>query len=314
MKKLLSFIIIIVLVALIIFKWNDISQFIVQKIIFKDQYEIAESNEHYKSDNFLIFQNVSDLTIKSKADFNNFLYTVLNNGWDSFSFFCDFEYDDCINDFKSYIKDSIYVEAINNYVNPFNSFESITVSVNNFNKITLDIEKLYSEKEIDAVNQKINNFIATHIKENMSDREKVKAFHDWVINNSKYDETFNINTDRELYVYHPYNAYGPLIEGYAVCSGYSDAMAIFLNKMKIKNYKISNLTDNKKDEGHIWNYALIDNEWLHIDLTWDDPLMSDGSNILIHDFFLINNAKLKKIGTDQHIFSDEYYLEAKTAN
>lgn len=311
MKKL-SWFIVISAIVITIWKWDEISQYVVQKIIFRDQYEIAESNEYYKSEDFLLFKNVNQLTIKSKEDFNNFLYTVLNSGWDSFSFFCDFGYNNCVNDFKDYIKNSDYVEAINNYVSPYNSFEGLSVSVNNFNKITIDIESVYTDSQISIINKILDGFIDRYITNNMSDRQKIKTFHDWLINNAKYDKNFDVNTNRKTYPYHPYNAYGPLVEGYAVCSGYSDAMALFLNKIGIKNYKISNEVE-KNEEGHVWNYALIDNKWYHIDLTWDDPVTSDNSNILIYDFFLINDSELEKLDTNKHTFNHDYYLETKNS-
>lgn len=312
MKKT-SLLILVVILGLIIWKHDDISQFIVQKIIFRDQYDIIEPNEYFKSEDFLLFQNTEDMTITSEDNFNNLLYTVLNSGWDSFSFFCDFSYDDCINDFKNHIQTSEYVEAINNYVDPFNSFDGLYISSNNFNKITIEVEKLYTPEQIISVNVVMDKFIEKFINDDMSDREKVKVFHDWIINNTDYDENFTTLTNRKTYPYHPYNAYGPLVEGYAVCSGYSDAMAIFLNKIGIKNYKISNQVSDNSTDGHVWNYALIDGKWYHIDLTWDDPITNDKSNLLIYDFFLVNTKQLEKIGTSQHKFNQNYYLETKNS-
>ena len=311
MKKT-TFLVLVIILSVVIWKHDNISQFLIQKVIFRDQYEIVEPNKYFKSDDFLLFKNVTDLKISSKNDFNNLLYTVLNSGWDSFSFFCDFSYDDCVNDFTNYIQTSEYVDTINNYINPFNSFYSLYVSSNNFNKITIEVDKLYTPEQIVAVNAVIDNFIKNNINNNMNTREKIKTFHDWIINNTRYDTNFNASTDQKSYPFHPYNAYGPLIEGYAVCSGYSDAMAIFLNKIGIKNYKISSQR-NDNSEGHVWNYVLIDGTWYHIDLTWDDPVTNDKSNILIYDFFLVNTNQLEKIGTNQHNFNQNHYLEAKNS-
>lgn len=311
MKKS-TLLVLIVILGIVIWKHDNISQFLIQKVVFRDEYEVVEPNKYFKSEDFLLFQNITDLKVNNKNDFNNLIYTVLNSGWDSFSFFCDFSYKDCVNDFTNYIQTSDYVDAINNYVNPFNSFYSLYVSSNNFNKITIKVDKLYTKEQIFSINIIMDNFIKKYITNDMSDREKVKVFHDWIINNTKYDKNFNALSDRDNYSKHPYSAYGPLIEGYAVCSGYSDAMAIFLNKIGIKNYKISNQS-NDSSEGHVWNYALIDGNWYHIDLTWDDPITNDKSNILIYDFFLINTKQLQKIGTNQHHFNEKYYLETKNS-
>ena len=40
----------------------------------------------------------------------------------------------------------------------------------------------------------------------------------------------------------------------------------------IINYKISN------DE-HIWNLVYLDEKWYHLDLTWDDPIITGGGRV-----------------------------------
>ena len=64
------------------------------------------------------------------------------------------------------------------------------------------------------------------------DKEKIKAFHDYVINMLSYDTSLNIEENGSN------KAYGALVNKKAVCSGYSDLMAIFLDRLGIKNYKI----------------------------------------------------------------------------
>ena len=72
-----------------------------------------------------------------------------------------------------------------------------------------------------------------------------------------HDETYKSNT-----------AYGVLIEGYGTCNGYSDAMAIFLNKMNIINYKIKKNLVKKKiclfDSLFLQSYSECHNHTLHI--------------------------------------------------
>lgn len=308
MKKLFLFIIVIV-GGLIIWKKDDVSQFVIQKVLFKDTVQASEPNNYYKTENFMLFKNVNELKIDNKEDFNNFMYTVLNSGFDEFSFFCDFNYENCVEDFNTFIKTSDYLEVINNYINPFNSFNNLYIYSNNFNKITIKVEKLYTDEQISIVNEKIDQFIKNNITNNMTDRKKIKLFHDWIINNTKYDEDFSNINDKEQYPYHPYSAYGPLVEGRATCSGYTDAMAIFLNKIGIKNYKIS--SEHTTTIGHVWNYAFVDNKWYHIDLTWDDPITE--SDILIHDFFLISTKELENKNIDSHNFNKNYYLETKNS-
>ena len=81
-------------------------------------------------------------------------------------------------------------------------------------------------------------------------------------------------------------------------------MAIFLNKFKIDNYKIAS-------ESHIWNLVKLNKKWLHLDLTWDDPIMPDGSNKLEKTFLLIDNKQLKKLNPTKHNYNTNIYKEAK---
>ena len=60
---------------------------------------------------------------------------------------------------------------------------------------------------------------------------------------------------------------------------------------------------------------LLDDKWLHMDLTWDDPTTANGRSVLIHDFFLITTEELEnisiKLKNNQHNFNKEIYIEAK---
>ena len=96
--------------------------------------------------------------------------------------------------------------------------------------------------------------------------------------------------------------YGPLIEGYGLCGGYSDAMSIFLDYYNIPNFKIIS-------ENHAWNAVKINNKWYHLDLTWDDPITTSGKDVLKHDYFLINTQKLYELESIQHNFDKEVFKE-----
>lgn len=303
MKKLL-WLLFCVAVGLGIWQKDLISQYIIQELLFNDYDTDVTRNEYSKNNNFMLTQETESFKPGEKEEFNSILYTVLNSGQDNFSFYCMFGYDECANDFNEYIQNSDYVEAINNYVHPYNSFENISITINNFNKIEIHVDKLYTEEEINYINIFLDNFIKQNVTTSMSDTDKIKIFHDYIIKNTTYDNNYDLYTDKDNYPTHPYNAYGLLTEGKAICSGYSDVMAIYLNKIGIPNYKIAS------DE-HVWNYVYVNNNWYHLDLTWDDPVTTNNTNILIYDFFLINTNKLLKQDTKQHSYNKNLYLEAQ---
>ena len=170
------------------------------------------------------------------------------------------------------------------------------------------MDNLYSNEEINSIENKISSFEKEYIKSGMNTKDKIKAFHDYLINNSVYDKkrANAIESGNDSNTNNSHKATGPLIDGIALCSGYSDAMKIYLDKLGIPNYKISN-------SNHIWNLVYLDGQWLHLDLTWDDPVTTDGSNILLHKFFLITTSELFKLDSSGHNFNSLYYKEAENS-
>lgn len=145
----------------------------------------------------------------------------------------------------------------------------------------------------------MKEIITKQVKNAKDEREIIKIIHDYIINNTKYDSD---KSDRNIEKYNSNIAYGPLLQGYGLCGGYTDAMAIFLDYYDIPNYKVIS-------ENHIWNAVYLNNKWYHLDLTWDDPVMKDGSNTLEYTFFLITTKELEEQATNQHIFNKSVFSE-----
>jgi len=274
---------------------------------------LPNSNEYKKDDNFLFVQNTDDFVPLSYNDLLNIFYTITNNGYENFTFYCPSEYSSCLDDVGSISNDAETLTYINNFVHPFNGFSNIQTVISETGEINVTINYLYTEEEINKINEKVNEIYNSLITNNMSDYDKIKKIHDYIINNSKYDVDRNSDNKSN---YLSYKAYGPLIEGYATCSGYTDAMAIFLQKMNIKNFKIATELMQQDVSGHVWNAVYINNEWLHLDLTWDDPVSDDGKDYLQHKYFLISTTKLEsadkgEVIVKEHIFNKRIYPEMK---
>ncbi len=265
-------------------------------------------NNNYTNDYTFDFVKTTDnFHVKNAQDIKDVIFTFLNSGNEEFTFYCSKEYKNCMKDLKSISENQILLSVINNMVSPFNSYQKLYVTTNTYGKVIIQIDKLYTKEDITNINKKMDEIKSEIIKDNMSLEEKIKAFHDYLINHSAYDEVRAAkieNNDKTEYQYNSHKATGPLLEGMALCSGYSDAMKIFLDQMHIKNYKISN-------DNHIWNFVYLNDKWLHLDLTWDDPVTTDKSNVLLHKFFLIDTNTLLKLDTTNHNFNPEYYPETK---
>ena len=260
---------------------------------------LTASNDYTRDYDFNYVKRTDDFTPSNYQDLLNIYYTVLNSGEEEFSFYCTDEYSECINDIDSLANNQRVLSTINNFVHPFNSFRHLETSYDDYGKVTLKIEHIYSNNDIKLINAKVEEIEKEIWNNSMSNEDKIKEAHNYIINNSKYDKD---RSDNNIVKYKSDTAYGSLLEGYSLCGGYTDAMELFLEDMGIKSYKISS-------ENHVWNAVNLNNAWYHLDLTWDDPITTDGSDILEYNFFLITTSELSELEGEQHNYDKNVYSE-----
>lgn len=260
---------------------------------------LTASNDYTRDYDFNYVKRTDDFTPSNYQDLLNIYYTVLNSGEEEFSFYCTDEYSECINDVDSLANNQKVLSTINNFVHPFNSFRHLETSYDDYGKVTLKIEHIYSNNDIKLINAKVEEIEKEIWNSSMSNEDKIKEAHNYIINNSKYDKD---RSDNNIVKYKSDTAYGSLLEGYSLCGGYTDAMELFLEDMGIKSYKISS-------ENHVWNAVYLNDAWYHLDLTWDDPITTDGSDILEYNFFLITTSELSELEGEQHNYDKNVYSE-----
>ena len=303
MKKLIFPAILLLFVGIELYFIDDITLYVAKLLNNHPDLIIAPKNEYAKDYDFLYVQQSKDYVPYSYGDIKNIFFSIINNGWDEFTFYCPEEYANCIKDVQSISNDATIITNINNYAHPYNSFITINTSYSDSGEVNVSLNKLYSDEKIKEINKKVDEIIKNNIQSNMSTKDKIKTIHDYIINNVSYDIVRNEKGDSQ---YESNTAYGTLFQKKAICSGYADTMAIFLSKFGIENYKIAS-------ETHVWNAVKMDNKWYHLDLTWDDPV-SDYNDILDHKYFLINNQELKENDSEdmeEHIFDPTVYIEFK---
>ena len=305
MKKILFIGLLLILIGIGLYYKEDIVKISYNFIRGANKKITLENkNEYYRDYDFEFVQNTDNFIPTNKQELYNVFYTVINSGNDEFTFYCSYDYKECINDVQELAKDQTILSDINNYVHPFNSFKHIYTKYDAMGKVTLTLEKMYTEEEISLISQKVDYLSSSLIKENDSDYNNILRVHDYIINNAKYDLK---RSDYNDTTYKSNIAYGPLFEGYAICGGYTDLMELYLEKMNIKSYKVSSFK-------HVWNAVYYNNSWLNLDLTWDDPVVNDGKyNYLEHNFFLITTSKLHEIEKTEHEFDYNSYPELKEA-
>lgn len=259
-----------------------------------------DKNEYYNDNNYKFVQNTDDFIVKDEKQLFNVLYTIINSGTSTFTFYCDSSYESCISDVIKINKNNDKISYINNFVHPFNQFNKIDTTYNKYGEVTVNISKVYKEKEINYINDEVDKIIESKIKKNMSNKEKITIIHNYIIDKSKYatDDIRNKNPEGE------YNKASYILENkYGTCGAYADLMSVFLYRFKINNIKVSS-------ETHIWNLVKLNKDWYHLDLTWDDPIMKDGSDHLESLFLLIKYKRLQELNVGEHKFNEEVFKEA----
>ncbi len=147
----------------------------------------------------------------------------------------------------------------------------------------------------------VTKAIDENIGDDMTDYEKELIIHDWVISNTQYDPgELSSDPNAVLSPEHD-NPYGTLVYGYAICSGYTSTFQLFMDLLEIECISVSGRSHGGAEE-HAWNMVKLDGQWYCVDLTWDDPVGSPGTEYLKHTYFNVTTEFLS--------YNDHYWDEA----
>lgn len=119
--------------------------------------------------------------------------------------------------------------------------------------------------------------------------ETVRAIHDYLVNNIKYDTTHKAENS--------HNMYGALINGTAVCEGYAES---FMYITRLCGIECIMVNGTLSGVSHVWNMVKLDGEWYHIDVTSDDPILKGGEQVLRFEYFNLTETEIKK----SHVIKD----------
>lgn len=133
----------------------------------------------------------------------------------------------------------------------------------------------YQAKEVGLIDRwlinKVKQVVSEVTNENMSEIEKVRALHDWICDNTVYDN----NDDK-----YPENHIDSSVfmDGIAVCEGYTNTYNLLLNEVGIETCHVKTLN-------HSWNIVKVGGKYFHIDTTWDDSMQTD-------QWFMLSDAQI----------------------
>lgn len=154
---------------------------------------------------------------------------------------------------------------------------------------------------IDMKNRAAENakeVLSNIIVPNMTQIEKAKAIHDYIVTNAKYDYD---NYMKNSVPVQDYTAYGILINGTGVCQGYASAFNLLAKMSGIKSIAVNGTAGGGI---HMWNMAMLDGKIGYIDTTWDDPI-PDKSGQIIYNYFDISESQISK----DHFWDKDNFTE-----
>lgn len=158
--------------------------------------------------------------------------------------------------------------------------------------------------------KKVKKILKNKVKKSMSDYKKEFVFYKYLINNCTYNTAHADSCDcekissgepattRETDSSH--TAYGALVEGNPVCSGYARAFNLLLACEDIPCKIVSGRADG---ENHGWNLVKLDKKWYQVDITWDD---TDNKRKLDYFHFNITDNMM----AETHNWNQDLYPKA----
>lgn len=159
----------------------------------------------------------------------------------------------------------------------------------------------YDDAQQEAeVDEKVGQIIESLELDEKTDYEKITAIHDYICDNVDFEAAEKGGDTVRT-------AYGALIEGKAVCQGYSVSLYRLLLEAGIDNRIIfgKGLSETGESGAHTWNIIELNDDYYYIDVTWDDV----GSQ---YKYFMVpaesgfENSHIADESYDDDFFEEDY--------
>lgn len=273
---------------------------------------ISYSEEDYIASKQSNYKEISKQTFKQNMSLFNSLTYNLNNEYElkqyiyselkkrktkiDISRFCtSLTPNDADYIFNAYF-DTLYEYPDIFYTTEYVSFTYLTDSNNFISFCELQITYPYDQETLNKIindfSLKVEEINDLYLKDISNPLELEYEIYDYIINNTIYDYE-NLQSNTVPYISH--TAYGSLINGVAVCDGYSKAAKVLFNLVGIDSGIIVSPEMN-----HAWNYVKFDNQYYHLDITWADPSFDTGKHN--YNYFNLSDEEMRK----DHIWPNTY--------
>lgn len=180
-----------------------------------------------------------------------------------------------------------------------NSFTMKELVQNKTYSLEIDINYNISKNAIESKKQTYESVVQSLADEAAATGYTFDAIlhvYDSILENTDYDHELADATETNLL---GYSAYGCLVDGKTVCSGYTLAFTSVMQRLGITCGAEfdANAENENADTSHVWNYCKLDDgNYYYFDLTWDDTGF-DSEELrqyldYTHDFFAITTKEL----------------------
>ena len=146
---------------------------------------------------------------------------------------------------------------------------------------------LLSEDDL-LIYQAAVDAISAFYTEGMSDYEIILAAHDYITTHVTYDlDELNLIGSAKSESSTPY---GALIYGEAICMGYTTTFQLMMDMLGVESIIVSG---SALDEEHAWNMVCVDDNWYHVDCTWDDYVPDYEGRRAFHTYFMLTDGAME---------------------
>lgn len=164
-------------------------------------------------------------------------------------------------------------------------------------KVVKSNEKVDMNMQLDAIHkklyQKVDAILAKIIKKGMTQEQKVKAIHDFVVKHITYDIKL---MDEQTVA----SVIETIDKGRGVCGDYS---LLFMHLCRRAGIPCTFEAGDPFTFNHAWNAVFINDQWLFVDTTWDDK---DNGKVL-YTYYLKDRLTFSKDHTPYMGMPDIYF-------
>lgn len=128
------------------------------------------------------------------------------------------------------------------------------------------------------------------------ERELLNVCADWIVENIqpgmpnllKFYKVHDALVDGCHYDINYYTTADIILDGRGRCMSYTSATQLLLHMMRMDCRPVLGVAEMN----HIWNIIDINGDWYHSDVTWDDPISSDGKDVKRYDYLLMTDKEI----------------------